>query len=213
VGVNDSLGTADIRLDDLEPFQMAERTYKLNHKKHGEKGTVRVRLLFQPEIIAKQRKATSVVGNAGRAMTQVGGLPVNAGKGLVSGVGAGVGFATSGVRGVFKRDHAKQDSAGSQLGPSIDVTPADSTTPVPVAAAGQVSAPVGVAGTVGPSAFPTSGAPEGQSPAFLESGTLRVSVRSAADLGQDDDVKPYAVLKVGAREQKTKHQKSLNPQW
>ncbi|KZW02621.1 tricalbin [Exidia glandulosa HHB12029] len=192
-----SLGTADIPLDDLEPFIGVDRTYQLNHAKHGEKGEIRLQLLFQPEIIAKQRKATSAVGSAGRAMTQVGGFPGAAGKGVVQGIGG----VAKGAKGVFKRgDHTPKSSLDV---PAFDLTPATPTN----ASAGQASFPVGS----GANAFPTTGDP-GAGP-YMESGVLRVSVRSAKDLSQDEDVKPYAVLKVGGKEQKTKHSKGPSVDW
>ena len=89
------MGNARIDLSTLEPFEASEFDVKLSHQKHGEKGYVRVRLLFQPEIIAKTRKNTSTFSTAGRAMTQIGHLPVGAGKGVFHG-----------VTGVFKRGNA-----------------------------------------------------------------------------------------------------------
>lgn len=59
---------------------------KLSTNKHGEKGEIHVRLVFQPSIIAKTRKATTTLTTAGRAVTTIGGLPVTAGKGVLHGV-------------------------------------------------------------------------------------------------------------------------------
>lgn len=174
-----------------------DRTYSLSHAKHGEKGEIHLQMIFQPEIIAKQRKATSAVGSAGRAVTQVGALPGGAAKGLVQGVGG----VAKGAKGVFKRgDHTPKSS---QDYPPFEVTP-----PTPTASAGQASVPVGA----GPSAFPTVAGDPGPGP-YIQSGTLRVSVRSAKDLSQDDDVKPYAVLKLGGKEHKTKHVKGNSVEW
>ena len=53
--------------------------------------------MFQPEIIVKSRKNTSTFSTAGRAMTQFGGLPVQAGKGVFHG-----------VTGVFKGKGSKE---------------------------------------------------------------------------------------------------------
>ncbi|KAH6906705.1 transmembrane protein [Coprinopsis sp. MPI-PUGE-AT-0042] len=91
---DESLGSAIINIRDLEAFQLTERWIALSTEKHGQKGRVRVRLLFQPKIIAKSRKTQSTFSSAGgRAMTTIGGLPVNAGKGVVHG-----------VTGIFKKD-------------------------------------------------------------------------------------------------------------
>ena len=53
------MGEAKIDVSDLEPFEAAERTLPLVHDKHGEEGSIQVRLMFQPEIIVKSRKNTS----------------------------------------------------------------------------------------------------------------------------------------------------------
>lgn len=63
-----------------------ERVIHLVSTKHGEKGKVRLRLNFQPEIIAKTRKNTSTFTNAGRAMTTIGAMPISAGLGAFTSV-------------------------------------------------------------------------------------------------------------------------------
>jgi Ca2+-dependent lipid-binding protein len=80
-----SLGTAKLDLASLEPFQASEQELNLVSSKHGEKGKVRVRMVFRPQIITKTRKQTSTFGAAGRAMTQIGALPVGASKGVFHG--------------------------------------------------------------------------------------------------------------------------------
>ena len=98
-----SLGSCNIELESLEPFTAVERTVQLSSAKHGEKGEIRLRLLFTPEIIAKSRKNTSTFSTAGRAMTQIGHIPMGAGKGVIHG-----------VTGVFKRRNSQ--SSGSSTG-------------------------------------------------------------------------------------------------
>lgn len=87
-----------IDLARIEPFLASEQIVKLTSNKHGQRGQIRLRLVFQPEIIARSRKATSTFTNAGRAMTSIGGLPVSAGKGVIQG-----------VAGVFKQKENRQD--------------------------------------------------------------------------------------------------------
>ncbi|TFK30388.1 transmembrane protein [Coprinopsis marcescibilis] len=183
-----SLGIGRIDLASLEPFEASELSVPLSSQKHGEKGYIRIRLVFQPGIIAKQRKNTSTFTSAGRAMTQIGGLPVTAGKGVFHG-----------VTGVFKRSGDKDRN-------ELDVALAD----VP---AGQASRPIlGPAAAVGTAgglaAFPTSDAPSSNEP-----GTLRVTVIDAKDLSQSE-IKPYVVLRVGDKEHKTKHtSRTAAPEW
>lgn len=182
-----SLGSAKIDLASLEPFSAVERTVALSHQKHGEKGEIRVRLLFTPEIIVKSRKNTSTFSTAGRAMTQIGHLPMGAGKGVLHG-----------VTGVFKKHGGGSDE---------DSNSDDDKRELP---AGVVSNPVDYAAEgTSPAAFPSvNGEGGAQSP-----GTLRVIVKSAKDLSTSD-IKPYAVVRVGDKEQKTKHaSKTAVPEW
>lgn len=126
-----SLGSSQINLEDLEPFHAVERQLSLTSAKHGDKGYIRVRLMFQPEIIVKSRKNTSTFSTAGRAMTQFGGLPVTASKGVVHG-----------VAGVFGKKHKDDDELMVAEGVS-----------------GQASRPIGVtdfAATAFPSGEPPS---------------------------------------------------------
>ncbi|KAF9535478.1 C2 domain-containing protein [Crepidotus variabilis] len=175
-----SLGAGKIELATIEPFAAAEQIIPLSSAKHGDKGQIRVRLVFQPEIIAKSRKSTSTFSSAGRAMTQFGGLPVHAGKGVVHG-----------VAGVFKRkDKNEDDVFGSAP------APIDSQATSGVVDAQSMTATLPSETTNGPS-LP---------------GTLRVRVIDAKDLSQTD-VKPYASLRLGDKEFKTKHPKSSTPEW
>lgn len=133
-----SLGAAQIDLAELEPFQAVERQLGLSSHKHGEKGHINVRLLFQPEIIAKSRKNTSTFSTAGRAMTQVGGLPVTAGKGVIHG-----------VTGVFS--HKKKEE---------ELTP-------PEATSGQASRPIGATDFAAFPSSPSEDHPVNQEPGAL----------------------------------------------
>ena len=152
-----------------------EQVVNLVSSKHGEKGEVRLRLVFQPKIVAKTRKQTSTFIGAGRAMTQIGAIPLSAGKGVFQG-----------VTGVFRhKEH--------------EVTiPEDTSGENPHA--------------VVPAAAATSLSENGQS-APGESGTLKVSVMDAKGL-VPHDIKPYATVRVGDKEFKTKHTgKTDSPEW
>ncbi|KAH7883879.1 C2 domain-containing protein [Phlebopus sp. FC_14] len=185
-----SLGFGQIRLDDLEPFQGTERVIPLSSEKYGEKGQVHLRMLFQPEIIVKARKNTSTFSAAGRAMTTFGTMPLGAGKGVIQGVG-----------GIFKKDpfgrHEKTEDLSSP--------PSDPP---------QLPHSVGQTLTAGgdATAFPSMTSSDA-SAAPSNPGTLRIVVAGAKDLSSAD-VKPYAVLRVGDREHKTKHSnKTSMPEW
>lgn len=184
------MGIGNIDLASLEPFQAQEILVPLVSDKHGEKGQIRLNLIFQPEIIAKSRKNTSTFSSAGRAMTTIGGLPMNAGKGVFHGVAS-----------VFKRgDHEDQQHV------SI-VAPYD-------AAPGQASQQLTPAETVlGP---PTAAFPSSENLNNLQShdpGTLRLVILGAKDLSLQDG-KPYATIRIGDKEFRTKHTgKTGSPEW
>ncbi|TFY64762.1 hypothetical protein EVG20_g5845 [Dentipellis fragilis] len=189
-----SLGSAKIDLTNLEPFIGAESVIPLQSDKHGEKGTVRISLIFQPEIIAKSRKNTSTFSAAGRAMTQIGALPVGAGKGVFHG-----------VTGIFKKD--KDDDFK-------DGVTHQSTFEVPDIPGTQASQPVGMSDhMIANDALAAPTTPPAHSGTF-EHGALKVTVLDAKDLTDAETVKPYAVVRVGDKEFKTKHAgKTLAPEW
>lgn len=197
-----SLGIGKIELAELEPFQAIESVVSLTSPKHGQKGEVRLRLMFQPEIIAKSRKNTSTFSVAGRAMTQIGGLPVGASRGVLHGVG--------GIFSKKEKDFAKvKDDNGLP--------------PVPHLPSGQASHPIGQPDSLATSAeagafggatatFPSANA-DGSHGNKTEPGTLRVTVMNAKDLSVTDS-KPYCSLRIGDKEQKTKHAgKTAAPEW
>lgn len=187
-----SLGTGTIELAEIEPFQGIEKHVILSTEKNGQKGAIRIRLMFTPEIIAKARKNTSTFSAAGRAMTQFGGLPVGAGKGVIAGVGAGVGS----LFGKKEKDIAKQNG-----GPP----------PVPNLPSGQASHPIGQPEALSTSAETASSNGHGQT--STEPGSLKVTVLNAKDLSIADS-KAYCSLRLGDKEQKTKHSgKTAAPEW
>ena len=182
------MGTATINLEEVEPFRGLEKTIPLNHDKHGDKGWIRVHLNFQPEIIVKSRAKTSTFSTAGRAMTQVGALPLQAGKGVFHGVTR-----------VFGRggNHSSDD------GSIIDA---------PDMGTGQASHPIGANSIgVGENVFTTpgqgiSGAGGHGSGHLTEPGIVKVTVIEAKDYNPGgDSLKPYVILKLGDKEHKTTH--------
>ncbi|KAI0726177.1 tricalbin [Fomitopsis betulina] len=208
IGKADTLGSGKIDLADIEPFTSVERTISLSSQKHGQKGTVRIRLLFQPEIIIKTRKNTSTFSAAGRAMTQIGHMPT----GVVLGAGRGVAHVGSDLRGIFKsKDHVRAQTfeVDSDRGSIVELP------------AGQSSQPINGTGGPTPAAFPASPSVNGEGAngeGTLNSlgpdrGTLRVVIMEAKDMSTND-IKPYVVLRVGDKEHRTKHShKTATPEW
>lgn len=180
-----SLGTGSIDLVDLEPFQATDQVIKLISPKHGEKGQIRVNLLFTPKIIAKSRKNTSTFTSAGRTMTQIGALPVTAGKGVIQG-----------VTGVFKRGDRDQEPTKG-----IPIPPAPAAQALPVQT-----------GTGTDQAQSLMNMSVDNVPAVnQEPGLLRIVVENAT---LSYESKAYVVLRVGDKEVKTKHStKTAHPEW
>ncbi len=150
----------------------------------GSKGRVHVRLMFQPEIIAKSRKNTSTFSTAGRAMTQVGVLPLSAGKGVIQG-----------VTGLFKSKEA-------------DEVPA-----IPELPAGQASVPIvqpATLGTLGSPPLPDAKSKTSLDGTH-EPGTLRVTVLDAKDL-PSADYKPYATIRSAWATRNSKRSMLERPQ-
>ena len=190
-----SLGSAKIDLEDIEPLIAINRTLVLSSEKRGNKGQIKISMVFQPEIIMKSRKGTSTFSAAGRTMTAIGSAPISAGKGVLHG-----------VAGVFRRGKDSVDEPnffglGTQPEPRAVVPDIPGT---------QVSQPIGDGEHLGiPAASDTNG--HSASP---EPGILRVSILEAKDLVGGLDVKPYAVVRIGEREFKTKHTgKTVAPEW
>jgi hypothetical protein len=192
-----------------------EQTVKLFSSKHGEKGEVRLRLVFNPMIVAKSRKQTSTFSNAGRAMTNIGTLPLNAGLGVFHG-----------VTGAFKHKEQEEITSGPPSGPPSGQSPHAQTgsgvlhgvTNVfkpkehqelnPVFPSDQSPHAVAVSNNHGPVGISTNG-----QPMVGEPGTLRVAVLDAKGLGPHD-IKPYTAIRVGDKEFKTKHTaKTDTPEW
>lgn len=204
-----SLGSGKINLEDVEPFNALERTVPLFTTKHGVKGEIKLSLLFQPEIIAKSRKNTSTFSTAGRAMTQIGALPIGAGKGVFHGV-TGV-FKHKDKNGTIVED-MEPESNGQVSHMRVASGSSEGSVPANLPN-GQVSQPVGQSDHMvggGLKSFPSNGQLSDGSK--VEPGMLKVTVLDAKDLGQGD-VKPYAVLRCGDKEQKTKHVKTATPEW
>lgn len=202
-----SLGSGKINLEEVEPFNALERTVPLSTPKHGAKGEIKLSLLFQPEIIAKSRKNTSTFSTAGRAMTQIGALPIGAGKGVFHGV-TGV-FKHKDKNGTIVEDMEPESNGQVTHMRAASGSSGGSLLNLPN---GQTSQPVGQSDHMvsGGTAFPSNGQLTDGSK--VEPGMLKVTVLDAKDLGQGD-VKPYAVVRCGDKEQKTKHVKTAAPEW
>ncbi|KAL1412655.1 Tricalbin-2 [Vanrija albida] len=238
LGTAEELGSGLVDLAQLEPFELlpVDLPVALNGKPAG---SVQLKLLFTPQIIARTRGKTSTFSSAGRTVTNIGGAalgaPVAVGKGLVHGVGAvgggvvagggaivgGVGHGVGAIvgapgklfgrknKGTTVQQNAVPTTLSEESGYQVPAGQQRSTV-----AAGQVSAPAGaVAHGLPGSDVTTLPAGEGQAPE--EPGMLTVAVLSAKDIQpagshNASSLKPYVQLKVGSKSYKTDHQKGVD---
>jgi hypothetical protein len=223
------LGTGEIDLATLEPFIAEERIVHLSNGKSGEKGTIRVNLVFQPEVIMRERKNTSTFSNAGRTMTMVGAAPIAVtkgvgkgvfvgGKGVALGVGSVGGFAGRHLGLLKKKDAVGDEGPEEAHVPNGEVTAHDfvaANEPGSGAANNGAGDGLDVAATA--TDAPTASAfAEGMATGSTsESGILSVTCVSAQGLPTGShEAKAYLHLKLGDKSLKTAHGKaSSEPEW
>ena len=206
------MGKATINLADLEPFEGVERTLSLSSVKRGEVGSVKVFLLFEPAMIMKTRKNTSAVAGAGRAMTQVGTMPLAAGRTLTHGAGGA-------LKGLFKKE-SRESTKGVIMPPAAPEVP---RTPDPPAGQDSTPLPPPAEANGGPGipTLPINPLLPISSPVTVDEqlpigvGSLRITVISGKDISNGGEVvKPYVALKFGDKERETKHTaKTTTPEW
>ncbi|ORY31245.1 C2 domain-containing protein [Naematelia encephala] len=225
VGSATHLGEGILDLASLEPFEQTSLEIPVKHQGTTEKGTLSLRVLFQPEIIARSRGKTTTITTAGRAISTVGGVPLGIGKGVVHGGVAVVGGVEKGIGsvggfagrriGLMK----KKDKSGKEVSLLEEpiVTPENgnggsgSGFDIP---AGQVSQPAYLGGIVGvPTGSAATTLPPGDGHAPSDAGTLTITVVSAKDLKGDNGLKPYVQLKLGGKTHKTGHVKGVEADW
>jgi len=141
-------------------------------------------------------------------MTQIGAAPVGVGKGVVSGVGAGVGVVGKGVMNIFKKDGSKtiiEERPGQGV---ISASPDLASDPQ--------LAQLAQNGAGGGSMVTNSQPPSSPPASVTHLGKLRVEVIGGHDLkaADGDQVKPYVVASIGETEHKTRHVSKTNaPVW
>lgn len=227
VGSSTDLGGGQIDLASLEPFEAQELTIPIVHPEKGEKGSLDIRLLFQPEsmcfsltwtsysvvtklipVIARSRHKTSTFSTAGRVITTVGAVPMGVGKGAIKGGAFVAGHAIHGggavVGGVGHGIGTVGGFAGRKIG--LIKKKDKSGKEVLVQADADPNDPTAVAQAQSMS-MNGDGVPQ--------EGTLGVTVISGSGLvsKEGSGVKPYVVVKVGGKSHKTGHGKGIEPEW
>lgn len=223
VGAAELLGSGDINIADLEPFELQDLQIPVHSPKHGDKGRLHFRVVFTPEVVARTRKATSAgatfTNGAGRAMTTIGSAPINVGKGVKKGVFSTVGSV---VRRKSHHDmkatgHPKlHDESGdgnvAANGDAVDRSSSDNSSTV--APLGQ-ALPTPSRGGTGVAADNVS--VNGNQSIHTNSVNVSIKCIGAKDLGGAElhhDVKPYVQMTIGKKTFKTSHAKQgTDPRW
>lgn len=232
----DLLGATDLNLAQLEPFKAYEAQYPLD----GKSGSVRVRMLFRPDYVTRQRQGTSTFagtfGAPTRIVTGVAGAPIKGGVAVAGVVGHGVGKGASFVRrGLFgKKDSngtvvevvepsetsetaSGQPGGGLRKAPTLDAAGRRDLTPTP-AINPSLPIPSIETPTSSPShrRTPSIGAASIQSGMHgAPTGTATFTVVSAAGFPQSSDLF-VSISQVSPKEKsvgKTKHHKSSTGDW
>ncbi|GAA5844845.1 hypothetical protein JCM11251_007345 [Rhodosporidiobolus azoricus] len=104
VGTSDKLGFGSIDLRSIEPYESSERVVVLQDFKTGaQAGQIRVRMVFTPSFLRKERVQTSTIQHLpGRIGSTLGGGAVAVGGAAIGGVGTVGGAAFHGAGAVGK---------------------------------------------------------------------------------------------------------------
>ena len=228
VGTSTPLGGGRIDLASLEPFELQQLSVPIVHPGKGDKGTLDIRLLFQPEsehlipsicptvlvlivsiVIARSRHKTSTFSTAGRVITTVGAVPMGVGKGALKGGAYVAGGVLHGGGAVVGGVGHGIGSVGGFAGRKIGLIKKKDKS------GKEVLVPADVDPDTLEAAGDGAGVPiaEGELPA--ESGTLAITVLGAKELSSKEGsgVKPYVSIKVGGKTHKTGHSKGTEPEW
>ncbi len=129
----DFLGATDIHLEQLEPFKALELKLPLD----GKSGVLRLRLLFRPTYVTRQRQGTSTFSGTfaapGRIVTGVAGAPIKGSVAVAGAVGHGVGKGASFIKRGFRGKKEDEPNGGAPTGMSTDQVPmaTNGSSPVP----------------------------------------------------------------------------------
>lgn len=119
----DLLGSTQINLDLLDPFQAKEYNLDLD----GKSGTVRLRLLFRPDYVTRSRQGSSTFSGTfatpGKVVAGVAGAPIKGVLGVGHGVGKAGTFILNGIKGKKRVDStaaADLEEATAMNGNGVD---------------------------------------------------------------------------------------------
>ncbi|EHY57241.1 Tricalbin-1 [Exophiala dermatitidis] len=202
----DHLGSAQINLQVLEPFQPQELRYTLD----GKSGVLRLRLLFKPDYIVRSRQGTSTFSGTFAPAGKVIGAPVKGVGKVGGGVVKGASFIKRGLTGRGSKEEAPSSVDGAVATDDGTLTP---TTSTPAKAPALVD---GTASPATPSSFmhnrtKSSHSTATSTPRGGETGTASFIIVSASGYPPGADVRVHVKMlgSKGAKElYKTKAIKS-----
>ncbi|KAL9115869.1 MAG: hypothetical protein Q9227_000237 [Pyrenula ochraceoflavens] len=193
----DHLGTTNLNLEVLDPFQPQELAYTLD----GKSGTIRLKMLFKPDYVTRSRQGSSTFSGTFAPAGKVVGAPVK-GVGMVGGgVVKGASFLKRGITGKKQgaRDSIVPDGGADGAAITPDGTPSRAaaitdTTPTP-------STPTPPHNRTRSFASSTGGTPaKGGS----DTGTAHFSILSALGYPPSSNVRVY-IKQVGPKGAKEVH--------
>ncbi|KXJ85964.1 C2 domain-containing protein [Microdochium bolleyi] len=213
----DFLGAASINLEGLDPFKGKEVNLLLD----GTSGAIKLRLLFRPDYITRQRMGTGTFSGTfavpGRIVTGVVGVPIKGVGAVGHGVGKGASFIKRGFTGRSKdkgsNGTATPPSSSQAEVPIIVTEDADSSPPAP---GGMLKRSTGLADANGsPNSTPNTNGSKGHhrapslgassvhsvTPGGPGSGVASFSIVSASDYPPSSDV--YVLIRQLAPKEKT----------
>ncbi|KAL9050095.1 MAG: hypothetical protein Q9162_006833 [Coniocarpon cinnabarinum] len=115
-GGDDLLGTADINLEILEPFQPQTVHLGLD----GKSGSLRLRLLFKPDYVTRVRQGSSTFRGTFQTPGKIVGAPVKGVGKAGSFVGGNVISVAKGARGIFRRKKTGENGEEEVIMQSVE---------------------------------------------------------------------------------------------
>ncbi len=194
----DFLGAAKLNLEVLEPFQPQELQYALD----GKSGVLRLKMLFRPDYVARQRQGTSTFSGTFAPAGKVVGAPVK-GVGKVGGaVGGGVIKGASFLKRGFTGRHSGKDEALLVNGAAGEPEMAPPSTPggTPSRSTALMDHPSSTPGTplTSHSRTKSSNSMVGGTPKGADTGTASFIIVSASGYPPEADVRVH-VRMMGAK--------------
>ena len=199
----DHLGKVKIDLAALEPFQPQEASFPLD----GKSGAVRLKMLFKPAYVTRQRQGSSTFSGTFAPAGKVVGAPVKVIGGVGGGIGKGASFLKRGFTRSNKVSRDEPMDANGAVAEGTEPTPINSPEGTPAKAAVFTD---GAPSPTTPSLLAHNrstsfGSHPGGTPKGAEAGTANMTVVSATGYPPGADVRVYVKMISGKGSSKELH--------